>query len=188
MFEAIENDFDLHAATLPAFTDNGGCFSLFSHRDSDGNLQKLHIVVKSVQKVEITNCLISLTYDVASRWTNAFACGDGLILETPSDETYGKQQEQLLETCACVNEQLWSNPLLIPVALLQMCTRRASTRTKTLEQRLHGVERALGVVNAGWVVIDRNRPQWPMVSKVRGKTLARSQRSRGLFGGVSSLR
>lgn len=170
MFEAIEKDFDLHDATLPAFTNNGGCFSIFCQRDRSGDLRKLQVVVKSVQKVEITNCLISLTYDVANRWTDAFACGDGLILESHSDETYGKQQEQLLNACACVGKHMWSNPLLVLVALLQMCSRRALTRTKTLEQRLHGVERALGVVNAGWVVINRHRPHWPMDIDIKGQT------------------
>lgn len=170
IFEALEKTFDLHDATLPAFTDDGGCFSMYSYRGAGGELEKLKIVVKSVQKVEITNSLVSLTYDVATRWTDAFACGDGLILGQRSEATYGKQEAQLLDACASVDEHMWANPLLLPVALLQMCTRRALTRTKTLESRLHNVERALGVVNAGSVKIDRERPLWPMDIDVKRQT------------------
>lgn len=170
IFEAIENEFELHDATMPAFVDDGGCFSLFTALDEAGKVCRLHIVVKAVQKVEITNCLMSLTYTVSRRRTNAFACGDSLILGQGSDEIYGNQQEQLLHAAACCGKHLWGNPLLLPVALLQMCTKRALIRTKTLESRLHRVERALGVVNAGWVVVKKKRPNWPMDIDIKRQT------------------
>lgn len=170
IFEAIEREFQLHDATLPAFIDSGGCFLLYIHRNSIGDLEKVQIVVKAVQKVEITNCLVSLTYDVRNSWTNAFACGDSLILGQQSDEIYGNQQTQLLDALACGGKHMWTNPLLVPIALFQMCTMRTRTRTGTLEKRLHGIERALGVVNAGSVVIKDKRPQWPLDIDIKRQT------------------
>ncbi|OCT47605.1 hypothetical protein CLCR_03626 [Cladophialophora carrionii] len=84
-FEAIEAEFHLHEATLPAFLKEAG--SLLMHRVNGQNEEttKVQIVLKVVQHMEISNCLLSLTYDVASNWTDAFICGDGIIFERICD-------------------------------------------------------------------------------------------------------
>lgn len=89
-FEKVESAFDLHDATLPAFFDHDGSFMLQKTTDEGGATTKIHIVVKAVQKVEISNCLLSLTYNVASGWTDAFIRGDGILFKRRTDRVYGK--------------------------------------------------------------------------------------------------
>ncbi|RMZ88289.1 hypothetical protein DV736_g4472, partial [Chaetothyriales sp. CBS 134916] len=137
-FARVESRFDLHPATV-------------------------QMVVKVTQKVEIANMIVSLTYDVQTAWTDVFICGDGIVLARPGDDRYGWQGEQLMNAIAlCGDAHMWTNPMLVPLAVLQMCARRLLTRTDTLEERVVMIENHLGVTFAGRAGTDQDRPDWPM--------------------------
>jgi hypothetical protein len=169
-YEGVEAAFDLHAATLPAFHDNGGRFSMHYSRGSDGKLQKIYIVVKVVQKVEIANCLLSLTYDVASKEINAFLCGDGIVVPRGCDQEVGQQGVQWLDAIRDAGPDMWTNPLTLPTILLQVCAMRTLVRTTTYEHWLVDIENHLGVTFAGMAGNRGDRPLWPMDIKVKWAT------------------
>jgi hypothetical protein len=169
-YQGVEAAFDLHAATLPAFHDNGGRFSMHESRDSNGNLKKIYIIVKAVQKVEIANCLLSLTYDVASKEINAFLCGDGIIVPRRCDAEVGQQEAQWLDAIRDAGSDMWTNPFLLPTILLQICAMRTLVRTMTYEHWLVDIENHLGVTFAGMAGDHGDRPLWPMDIKVKWAT------------------
>ena len=171
VLEIIEAEFDLHDATLPSFFDYGGRYSIYRSRDDSGKVIKLHIVVKATQKVEVANYLLSLTYDVATRWTDAFLCGDGVVISRRIDEEYGHLEQQLLEAIAGGGAELWTNPMLLPTVIFQVCANRALSRVYTVESRLVSVENELGVTFAAWSGDStRDRSNWPMDIKVKWST------------------
>ena len=89
------------------------------------------------------------------------------------DDRLGGRLDQFLAaiiTCPC---NLWLNPLLIPCALLQICSDRVVHTGYQLERRLINMENELGVTFAlgaglgGW---RRDRPEWPMDVDVKRAT------------------
>ena len=171
-FEEIEQVFNLHHATLPAFLDNGGDYCLHKVTNATGEITKIQIVVKVVQKREICNCLLSLTYDAASCWTDAFICGNGIVLDRKVDHDFdiGRQEEQLLASILSAGPASWTNPLLLPVTVLQVCARRRLEMSRTRELRMVDVEDHLGVIFTGWSDEDQERPDWPMDIDVKWAT------------------
>ena len=166
-FEVIEGRFGLHGGTLPAFVDNGATFFMERSTDENGRLLKLQIVVKAVQKKEISNCTLSLTYNVATRWTDAFICGGGTLFEKRDDAKYGIQGDQLLGIITACGPELWTNPLLLPTVMLEMCAMRSRKRAATVEWPLLDTEDRLGVPYIQQSTMDAGRPEWPMDVNVK---------------------
>ncbi|KAB8360875.1 hypothetical protein FH972_024609 [Carpinus fangiana] len=168
-FRLIERSFELDVSTLPSMFFHNGSQRLFFRRDSTNQVKAICLVIKFTQKVEISNCLVSLTHDISTGFTNALICGDGMTFNRPCDELVGSQQRQLVAAILASHAQ-WSNPLLIPTAILQICVPRTQQQAGFLESMLIDTENHLGVTFAGAAGLARSRPDWPQDIDVKTST------------------
>ena len=172
-FELIESAFKLPIATLPAFVlVSGVCSENITHDPKTGAINRLSIVVKANQKVEIANYLLSLTHDFVTGWTTAFICGDGVIQLRGCDRTYGSQLLQIVDLVKS-STGLSTHPLFLPTALLHVYYQRTAKRTRTLEYQLIELENELGVTFAGGAGLNLDEPQenWPEYIDVKKSTI-----------------
>jgi hypothetical protein len=171
-FEAIEAELHLHEETLPAFLREAGSFVMQKVKGTDGETTEVQIVLKVAQHMEIANCLLSLRYNVARNWTDAFICGDGIIFERMCDRGrwgLGRQQEQLLAPLISTPD-LWTKPLFLPVVVLEVCERRMLRALASIRKRAMEVEDALGVTWVGWPRDNRTPSTWPLNIDVKWTT------------------
>ncbi|EXJ59820.1 hypothetical protein A1O7_03967 [Cladophialophora yegresii CBS 114405] len=146
-FEPIEAEFDLHEETIPAFLREGGSYLMHKVIGQNGETTKVKIVLKVMQHMEISNCLLSLTYDVARNWMDAFICGDGIVFERICDRGrtgLGRQQEQVVAPLISTPD-LWTNPLLLPAVVLHACETRMVRACQSVRKRSIEVEDRVGV-------------------------------------------
>ena len=170
-FRTIERCFKLDAATLPALLLKGGAQRLLLRRDSADLVSSMSIVIKVPQKRQVSNCLLSLRYEVATATTNVFLCGAGLTSHRPPDNVCGSQMEQLISAIKA-NIQHWHNPLLLPTLVLQLCIERTRRWTSLTEKVLVQTEKDLGVTYIGRADFDfKTRPGWPHDIDVKASTL-----------------
>ncbi|KIW69468.1 hypothetical protein PV04_05344 [Phialophora macrospora] len=171
-FEAIEAEFHLHEETLPAFLREAGSFLMQKVTGKNGETTKVQIVVKVAQHMEIANHLLSLTYDVARNWTDAFICGDGILFERLCDGGrwgLGRQQEQLVAPLISTPD-LWTKPLLLPALILHVSERRMLRAFASIRKRGVEVEDRLGVAWVGWPRDGRKPSSWPLDIDVKWST------------------
>ena len=174
-YEAIEKAFSLHVATLPCFCAKQGVeYSTVERDPKSGKAQRIFITAKVTQKIEISNDLLSLSYDVQTGWTYAFICGDGLIHDRWGDRHFGSQVKQLIEA-VLAGPDLWDNPLLLPFCLLHKCIYRIRISSGINDVTMTGIENQLGVTNAGGAGLT-DRDNWPLsVCNIQfGLTLSKS--------------
>lgn len=170
-FETIESHFGLHDATLPAFLDHGGSFLFQTRKYQDGRVAQIQLVIKLRHLLPVGGCLFSLNYNVESKWTDAFICGDGVVRDRWYDSTHGNQGKQLLAALTESRRDLWMDPMLLPVCILQIYSTRLQTRAFILEKRLLEMETELGVTFTGLAGdYSRDRSEWPMDIDLRGAT------------------
>lgn len=141
-FETIEASFDLHPATLVAFAQLGG--SMASFIEEDGGSGRIRLVVKACQKRQLGNFMLSLTYDIPTRSTDAFICGDGAAIARNFDTFFGSQQDQITEL-VLASSNIWANPLLIPTIMLQNYIYRFEMYSRTTSLDMLALEHQLGV-------------------------------------------
>ena len=161
-YEAIEKTFSLHTMTLPAFCAKQGVEHKTVERDTkSGKAQRICIIAKVTQKIEISNDLLSISYDVQTGWTYAFLCGDGLLHDRWGDRHFGSQMKQLLETVLAASD-LWDNPMLLPFCLLHKCIYRIRVSSSINDVSMTGIESNLGVTQAGAAGLVGDRYDWPL--------------------------
>lgn len=160
-FEAVEETFELHPATLPGLFTNGGAHACFVDEECDGkHARRLRMVIKAAHKYEIGNYMLSLTHDVSTGWTSALLCGHGVLYHRQIDKAYGRQKKQILDAIsACPT--LWSNPLLLPCILLQNYLQRVDEHSTILYGDLIALGNTLGVTLRGGSGIREERDRWP---------------------------
>lgn len=170
-FQQIEEVFKLHDTTIPSTFSNLASQSMHRSTDDDG-VTRTHIVIKAMPGTASRSYLLSLTYNETTHWTDAFVCGFGMVFDTIFDESF-LPREQLFSVVVSSGPPLWSHPLLLPTALLQVCARQTEKHLPNLHQRVHVTVHHLGVSLGPEAVEDQtnhDRPSEPMEIDVKWAT------------------
>jgi hypothetical protein len=78
--------FNLPAATLQAaFQNEGVCSRRFVYFPGTRKVKRIETLIKAAQKVDIANCLLSLSHEVSTGSTTAFILGDGVTTSPISE-------------------------------------------------------------------------------------------------------
>jgi hypothetical protein len=170
-FLHIEKAFDLSPATLPSLFSVDGVHSKQYKLQSDSDkIEMLNVVVKATQKVEIANSLLSLSHNFETKWTTALICGEGVVRRQTLDSRYGHRLAYILGLTQS-SVELWTHPLLLPVALLRDCCGRTETSREVLDDMLVQLENDIGVTFAGRARHRRSLENWPADIDIKSATI-----------------
>ncbi|KAL4733645.1 Alpha/Beta hydrolase protein [Aspergillus similis] len=154
-FGLVESRFRLHPATLPALDVATGTFSRHFDSGTHGG-KRISIILKAPQKYEIGNYMLSLTYDMNSRWTTALLAGESIVDMTRTIFDTSSLYLAPLSPCAVVREYLmssptlWDHPLMLPCIVLSHHLRRLQSHcNRDLTPSVMGIEAQLGVTRVG---------------------------------------
>ncbi|KAL4746205.1 hypothetical protein BDW72DRAFT_197898 [Aspergillus terricola var. indicus] len=177
-FGLVESRFHLHPATLPALEVATGTFSRhFDSRTHGG--KRISIILKAPQKYEIGNYMLSLTYDMSSRWTTALLAGESIV--DLASTVFDRSLLPLapMSPCDVVREYLmssptlWDHPLMLPCIVLGHHLRRLQYHcNRDLTPSVMGIEAQLGVTRVGRRNFDA-RPR--DLSTIKDGPVARAQ-------------
>lgn len=156
-FQLIEDGFKLPAATLQAaFQNEGVCSRRFVYFPGTREVNRIEILVKAAQKVDIANYLLSLSYEVSTGSTTAFILGDGIT--TPPDGrpyearrpgatlgSFGESQSKQIRALIGAAVGFWRHPMLLPVILIQSHFFRMEAFSSFLGDAVLELEHAIGV-------------------------------------------
>ncbi|KAL4998506.1 Alpha/Beta hydrolase protein [Aspergillus recurvatus] len=128
---------------------------------------------------EIGNYMLSLTYDVSSRWTTALLAGESIVDLASTIFNMSPLPLGPLSPCAVVREYLmssptlWDHPLMLPCIVLSHHLRRLQYHcNRDLTPSVMGIEAQLGVTRVG----RRNFEGAPRSSStLKGGPVARAQ-------------
>lgn len=112
------------------------------------------IVIKANQKHEVANYGLSLSYDIKTKVTTAFLYGCHVTTQCTiyKRNKHPELSPQLGQLCDEINamSDLWSHPLVLPVALLVNHFNRLAYRANVvLDTKILKLEKALGQTWAG---------------------------------------
>ena len=159
-FEMVENAFGLHSATITAlFRQRGVLSSFVEKKPGTDELRRFCIVVKAVQKFDIGNYSLSLSYDPATGWINALICGYGMVLEREEDKFFGFQFKQLVDAIVA-SPAHWNNPLLLPYVTLHIYLQRIEVYADLRDVDMIELEEKLGMARAGGDRVKARRGEW----------------------------
>lgn len=165
-FLLLENAFHLHPATLPSlFRHRGICFRQISYDAGQKEPERVNIIIKACQKVEVANYLLSLSHHLPTGVTTAFICGDGAM--NPRDFDQEPQFDHILALMRS-SASLWTHPMFLPTVLLHNHWRRLENWSNSLEDDVIGLETAMGVSFAGATAHMQAAADWPLNIDVRG--------------------
>lgn len=173
-YEHLEAVFHLSPATLSSFCLHSGSFSSHSvHKSGDqGQQQRLNLVLKVPQKIQIANYILSLSHHIQSGWTTAFICGEGAANRDdgalPNLRAY---QVDHIRALLEVSVGLWASPFLIPTALMFNHCHRTRSYTRRLEGELTALERHIGVTYAGQSYSLQELDTWPEGVDIKSATI-----------------
>jgi hypothetical protein len=164
--------FNLPAATLQAaFQNEGVCSRRFVYFPGTRKVKRIETLIKAAQKVDIANCLLSLSHEVSTGSTTAFILGDGVTtspifrtieaarpgaLLRSSSTAQSRPIKALIEATA----SFWAHPMLLPVLLLQNHFFRAEAFSSFLDDAVLELEHVIGVAfpsKSGAPVQDHSR-------------------------------
>ena len=168
-FLLVEDAFNLHPATIPSLFRHGGVFfKQISYDSRQDEPERVNIVVKACQKVEVANYLLSFSHHLPTGVTTAFICGDGAM--EPRDFDQEPQFDHIL-TLIRSSVSLWTHPMFLPTVLLQNHWRRTENRSNSLGDAVPELEGNMGVSSAATTAHIEAAADWPMNIDVRRMTI-----------------